>query len=316
MSNKTIPATTRSTTVNLALAGALSLLSLHLYFLAPRLIAQDAGWAWSLLPAVLATQLLWALLHEGFHGLLHPRAAANQFLGRGLAVLFGSPFGVLRAGHLLHHRLNRSVIDRSEIYDPRATPRWRAGLVFYARLLGGLYLAEVAAALFVWLPRSALARFVARRLAPEKNLPPDVPSWLARELLHPHALWILRLDGLLVAALLAASAMAYGTAWPWLAAALAGRGLIVSLLDNAFHYGTALDDRRAALNFRLPAWAGPLVLHFNLHGVHHRFPGLPWAVLPGAFTGLGLRHDAGFVGGCLRQLRGPLPVAPPAPGRL
>ncbi|WP_157170920.1 hypothetical protein [Nocardia araoensis] len=34
-----------------------------------------------------------------------------------LAVLYGSPLALLKAGHLLHHRYNRTR-ERAQVYDP------------------------------------------------------------------------------------------------------------------------------------------------------------------------------------------------------
>ena len=289
--------------LNLALSALVLALAVYAYLLAPLMIAWHAAWAFGLVTVVLATPPLWALLHEAIHGTLHPERRVNDCLGRALAIAFGAPFGALRTGHLLHHRCNRGPLDRPEMYDPATTPRWRAQLAFYFRLLIGLYLAELAAGALVWLPRVWLLRWLRRALRP---LPGPARAWTRRALLAPRRLAALRLEGLTALGALALAAWLYGPHWPLLVAMLLGRGLVVSLLDNVFHYGTALAERRHALNLSLPMPLARALLHFNLHGVHHRYPALPWTALPAAFAASRAHYDGTLVRGVLRQLAGPI----------
>ena len=46
--------------------------------------------------------------------------------------------------------------------------------------------------------------------------------------------------------------------------------------ENAYRYDTRLDARLESMNLRLPRPLEQFVLAFNLHSVHHRYPGLPW----------------------------------------
>lgn len=103
--------------------------------------------------------------------------------------------------------------------------------------------------------------------------------------------------------------VAYGGFWWMLLAALAARALVVSVADNAYHYGTALDAPLEAMNLRLPRALEVLVLAFNLHGVHHRYPGLAWHSLRPAFEADRTRFDLGWFTALGRQLRGPIPSA-------
>jgi hypothetical protein len=99
---------------------------------------------------------------------------------------------------------------------------------------------------------------------------------------------------------------------PMLAAALGLRAVLVSLADNAYHYGTALDEPLDAMNLRLPAALELFVLAFNLHGVHHRHPGLAWRDLRGAFLADGGRFDLSWWQAVGRQLRGPIAADSPS----
>lgn len=130
----------------------------------------------------------------------------------------------------------------------------------------------------------------------------------AKQLLGDKVLKKLRIDALLIIALLASSFYVYGSYWWMLLGALTVRGMMISMVDNSFHYGTPLDDIKYAFNLSASPLFSRLILHFNLHHVHHVHPGLPWTALPLAFNAGEYDQDGGnFVTGVLRQLRGPIP---------
>lgn len=307
-----MPAASRASAIpaarNLVLAALFLAIDAWLWLVLPALLGRSAWLGWTLVPAVLATTSYWALLHEGIHALLHPDRRVNDGVSRLLAIGFPAPFAVLRFGHLKHHRFNRTAIDRSEVYDPERCSRLRAGLHYYPQLLIGLYLQEVMALLLVWLPRGAILALAGRiRSAP--GLPPLAPS-VERQLLGRETLRGMRRDSAMALALIATSAWLYGPRIWMLLLALGGRGLLISLADNAYHYGTPLHrlaaDVRNARDLALPGWASTLILHFNLHAVHHRHPALPWSRLPAAATPDALRAAPPYLAAMLAQLRGPI----------
>lgn len=256
---------------------------------------------WTALLPVLLTTTHWALAHEAIHGLLFADSRANAVGGRLLAVLLGAPFALLRAGHLLHHRFSRTA-DVSEAWQPPES-RWRAVFRHYGILLGGLYGAEVASGFAMLLPAAARQRLFLACL-PANALGQQFRDWLRR----PAVVRESRIDGLAVAVLFVAAGLAWGDGWPWLLAALAGRGLFISFFDNAYHYGTAVGDSRLARNHALPGWASAAILHFNFHGTHHRHAAVPWHRLPAHAQAEGSGFDGAYWGQALRQLRGPLPL--------
>ncbi len=269
------------------------------------LLPLDAAWGWLLMVPVLLTTTGWALLHEAIHGTLTGRKRPDHLFGRLQAVLFGSPFELLRWGHLLHHGYNRTARERSEVYEPGADRRMPFTLAYYFRLLGGLYVYEVLAGLLLLLPRSMVRR-LAGRIGGERDL--VVP--LTERVLQPGMLATVRVDALAVILLYGLAVWLYGEhAW-MLALALAGRALLISLVDNVFHYGTPLDDTRYAHDLYLPAWASRCILHFNLHGAHHARPGVSWQALPDLHRQRGGGYQADFVRALAAQLRGP--IAAPA----
>ncbi len=254
------------------------------------------------LAGVLLTPLLWSLIHEAIHGHLYRQPACSRRGGRLLAVGFGAPFAVLQAGHLFHHRFNRSALERTEVYDPRVTPAWQAAVAYYFRLLGGLYLAEWLSNFLVWLPRAWLRKGLAWASDGRPRQWDTHP--LAAMVTAPRALHEARRDALAV--LMVWGGVSLIAEPGWLAALLLGRGLWVSLFDNLYHYGAPLNDRLAAHDVRTLPWLQAGMLNFNLHHTHHCHPQLRWSELPGAadqqqVPGPTLR-DA-----LLQQLAGPRP---------
>jgi fatty acid desaturase len=285
-----------------------------LLFAGPPLLADHSAiWGLLWLIAMLTTQSYWALIHEAMHGHLGKTHGASFRYGRLLCWFFPAPFRALRTGHLVHHAFNRSETDRSEVYDPARTSRWRASVLYFLRLVIGLYLAEVALAVLSWAPRTALSALIARYARANGAAGEALRHAIKRQLLASAPLRELRIDGLVIIAILTTALWLHGPHAPVLLALLLARGVILSFSDNAFHYGTALNDRHAALNLAVAPWYSACVLHFNLHAVHHRHPHLPWWKLPQAFVSVGGRFDETWWRQAIRQLRGPIPVVSSAP---
>lgn len=299
------PATSHdhTTALNALLAALCACVGIWSLWLLPLTLSRHPLAAWSLVAVALFTTTWWSVIHEAIHGLLFPRRGVNGAAGRVLAALFGLPFQPVAFGHLFHHRRNRSRLDRAEVY-PKQGPKLRAVLDYYARLLGGLYLAESALSLLVWLPRPRLIALVARRfdgagLSAEGKL-------LQRTVVDPKALRHIRLDAAGVLSCLGSSLWLYGRhAW-LLVVLLLGRGLLLSIMDNAYHYGTPLDAPRYALNLALPRPLSAAILHLNLHRQHHLHPATSWRRLPRLFAKARDGYDGSYLALTLRQLRGPL----------
>lgn len=290
--------------INLRIAAALAAVHVFAYALVPLVLMPiDPAWAAGAFAVTLATPSLWALVHEGIHRHLHPVPQANDRIARGLAILFGSPFRLVRFGHLTHHRLNGHAVER---------PDHRPGRFFYyVYLTCGLYLAELAGCLAGFLPRTFQARLARTAFYDGHPEALDTADAAVRALTSDRARQELRRDGALALLLIAAAAVAYGDAWGWLAAALVGRALVVSVLDNAFHYEGPLGDPHTGHNLAAPGWLGLVWLNFNLHRVHHRHPGVPWRDLPRAMAADGDRCDVPLARAVLRQFRGPVATGDP-----
>jgi fatty acid desaturase len=253
---------------------------------------------------VLGTPAHWALVHDAIHGQLLPTRAANNWLGRVLAIFFGVPFRAVRLAHLRHHRYNRSPWGREEIYDPKTQSRAAAYFFHYVRISVGLYLGELAIAFLCWLPPSVL-RPRLRALCPDlADGTRGMAHVVDQELLTAAAIWQIRRDATLVIALYAGSLFLYRQDWPLLVGCLLGRALVISQLDHAPHHATPLSERDYALNMRAPRWIQFLLLGFNMHRTHHEHPNLPWSSL---LRSSDFRaDDISFVRAVVRQWRGPI----------
>lgn len=281
-------------------AATLAGLCLQLAVLPLWLLPADPAWGWLLVPIALLTTPFWSLIHEAIHGTLLRERKWNDRLGRILAIGYGAPFIVLKTGHLLHHRYSRTRRQRTEIYDPARSSWAVAAPGYYLLLLGGLYLAEVASVLLVAAPRW-LWRYVARRLDS-----PDTDTGMLLDGIRRRHLRQFRADGVAVILVYAAASVGYGRHVWMLAAALAARAVLISVADNAYHYGTRLDAPLEAMNLRLPRPMERFVLAFNLHSVHHRHPGLRWYELRSAFAADDDQFHLGWFTAAARQLRGPI----------
>jgi fatty acid desaturase len=288
--------------LNLLLASAHVLVGVHVLFLLPMLLLPlSQAWAWTLLPAALLSNAMWSLLHETVHGAFHPNQRVNALAGRALAIAFGSPWRVLRVGHLLHHRYNRTTLDRQEVTGDWRRRDLRYTVGYYCQLLGGLYVAQVLSPIVFFLPAAVLRRAQARYCRHG-----TFRAHAAAQLIRPRALREIRTDGVIIVAMVAVSAWQYGSSAWMLLATFAARGFLISFLDYVYHYDTPVDDVRHGRNLRLAPPIARMLLHFNLHGVHHRHPNSPWWELPWLFESGEHRYDGSYLYHALRQLRGPI----------
>jgi fatty acid desaturase len=293
------------TTLNLILAAFHILLNVFQLFLLPLyLLPLSPWWGLTLVPAAMLNNPFWSLIHEAIHDMLIPSSRVNQVLGRLLSVLFGSPFRVLRLSHLLHHKLNRSPLEGTELYDPNKTSWIRASAGYYFQILGGLYLLEVISPVPFFLPRRLLGRLNGRFFSR-----PTLSGMLMKGLLRDEAIQEMRRDGIAIVALFALSVVCYGEYWPLWVAALVARAFLISFLDNVYHYGTPVNDTFYADNLRLPDSMSVALLHFNLHGIHHRNPAIPWTGLPDMFQKDKKNYDGAYLTSAFRQLYGPVPLS-------
>lgn len=288
--------------LNLGLAAFYILVNLYQFIVLPLyLLPAGSWWAFTLLPLVVLNNPFWSLIHEAIHDLFHPARTINLGWGRLLSVLFGSPFRVLRMSHLLHHKLNRTAAEGTEFYDREKTSFLKASPGYYFQIFGGLYLVEFLSPVFFLLPRPWLRGIKERFVKPDSVSSILVQNWLGDEALRE-----IRLDGAIIMAWIGLSLYCYGDTWPILAALLAARGFMISFLDNVYHYRTPVNDIFYAANLRLPGALAGTLLFFNLHGIHHRNPSIPWKRLPDAFRAGSQTFQQNYFVAAAAQLCGPV----------
>ena len=80
-------------------------------------------------------------------------------------------------------------------------------------------------------------------------------------------------------------------------------------MDNAYHYGTPLDNSVPAKELRAGRIFERFILNFNHHLTHHRNPALPWNQLPAQRLKNGGNYSEDLAEAVLAQFRGPIKVA-------
>lgn len=298
--------TARYSRINLAFLALMAAATIGALIGVPLLLRVDTAFGWLLLPVALLTNFFWALLHEAIHGSLHPSRRVNLLAGRFMAILLGTSFHVLRFGHLMHHRFNRSPRDRPDVYDPAVTSRMAARLRFLGALVIGVHLSELAAPLLCLLPQPVLRRILGPIFHGDDPATTEIRRVAHRLFLDPARLRSIRTDALLSTALLAAAAIAFGSHWPMLVGFLLGRGALISIFDNVYHFGTPVDRPEYARNLALPGTLQRLFLNMNLHRVHHGRPSMPWWALPGQLRADGDTCDGSMLHAALAQFSGPV----------
>jgi fatty acid desaturase len=294
---------------NLALAATLLALSALLLFAAPALgWYGGVGGVLLILLAIASTPLHWGLIHEGIHGNLAPDPGRNRTLARLLSIPLLVPFEVVRFGHLTHHGFNRNPLDRPEAVERRGLGLADRGK-FYLHLLFGTSAIELAVPLLFLLPRPGISWAIGHIYRLDDPQVQRIRKMAETTFLDRARIARIRVDLALTALLVFAALRLAGDAWLWVVAVLLVRGMTMSVLDNAPHYGTPLDSGQDATNSRAPRWLQRLLLNANFHGVHHARPNLPWSALPHAFLAVGARYGVAWLVMVLRQFRGPVPAA-------
>jgi fatty acid desaturase len=287
----------------LILLTAVLLMAAALFGAYPLLLAPTAaGETAVVLIAALTAPLHWGLMHESIHGKLYESEAWNRRIGRLLGITLCLDWDMMRFGHLLHHRANRHERDRPEELRPGQSWLSAAGPFFF-QLLGGQELGGMIAPLTVVLPLGATEWITRRIFAGEPNTEARMAA--LRAFGDPARRRRIRIDFAAILALIVFAAWCWGAHWPVLALAIAARFAVLSLLDNAPHYGTPRDSGAHAYNTALARPFRWLVLNSNFHGMHHQASHLGWQELPGEFAQTGAGYDGSWIAAVLRQFRGP-----------
>lgn len=297
----------RKTWVDICLLGCVALISALQFGLFPVLFHPSWTGAVALaIVAALTEPLHYGLMHESMHGNLLARESWNRRAGRALGIALGLPWETMRFGHLAHHGFNRHDFDRPESLAPGQS-RAIAAVAYYFKLVIGNAVAYAIVPFLVMIPNRAM-KWVLENL--DRN-PETAPLRMAayRAFTNPLRRRAVQFDLVAIVAFDALALWLWGPWWPAFVASIVARWFMLSLLDNAPHYGMPLDSGLNARNTRIARWASWLVLNQNFHDVHHHNPQLHWRDLPGAFSQSANSYDGGWFGALLRQFRGPIPLS-------
>ncbi|HZA54455.1 MAG TPA: fatty acid desaturase [Candidatus Udaeobacter sp.] len=291
-----------ATSVNIGLAIGYTAIHLYQFFVLPLfLLPIDVRCAWTLVPLALLNNPFWSLIHEAIHDLFDPRRKFNLIFGRLLSIMFGSPFRILRLSHLLHHKLNRTPLEATEVYERGGRSVFVVACGYYFQILGGLYVAEFLSTLPFFLPRRWIRYLKDRFTKTESVTGILMQNWTQDEAIREN-----RIDGFFILAWFGLALICYGSYWPLLLAVMIARAFLISFLDNVYHYRTPVNDIFFASNLRLPKVLATSLLNFNFHGIHHKKPAIPWIYLPRAFRQERQTFHGNYFTAAARQLRGPV----------
>lgn len=248
----------------------------------------------------MASNSIWALIHEGIHGKLFYERSHSDFWSRLLSIAFGTNFTPVMIGHLCHHQFSRNSEERFEVYQGKASVQKHFG--YYAIILGGLYVGEVVLPLLALLPQRVLKHM-------ETVFARNSISWHLLKRFNAKNVNVrrTRIDLLLTILYFAVSITLWWSNIQYLILFYAFRAFLISFFDYPYHYATKLNDPKFAKDLRLPVVLQASFLNFNLHGIHHVHPDRPWYQMPKFLKEKnGLQFDGEFFSHSLLQLKGPI----------
>jgi fatty acid desaturase len=240
--------------------------------------ASHAPW-WAALVAAglfgLLNNVPFALMHEAVHGVGAATARRNYLLGLFASWLFPTSFSMQKAAHLGHHARNRTDLEMYDYYLPGES-RLRRNIWLYAGNLLGLYWFCVPLANVLYLFATPLyrSRAFVERVAPAlgfahyvrdvAELPPGgVWREVALALGYQGALWY-----------------ALELSWQGWLLAHWSFALYWSALQYVDHAWSPRDVMHGAWDLKVAAPVRWLALNYHLHLAHHRYPRVPWTLLP------------------------------------
>lgn len=298
------------TKINLKILALVITANIFQFFLLPiYLLPQNNWWALTIIPIACLNIVHWSLIHESIHKLLHPNTKINNLLGRTLSIVFGASLDALRFGHLMHHRFNRQLAE--EFYYPNRRSWLKALPTYYWRLLFGTYFIEVIISFaLAFLPQSTLEK-INRKVSVDRdgNPLPDLEMAGQNYFFGRDRIASIRTDVFLIIAFFTASGFAFADNFIFLPLIIFARGLVISMHDNVYHYGTEEDTDMPAKELKVSNALSRFMLHFNYHQSHHLAPNVPWTQLPQVHEDKNRPFtQEPFIKAVLVQLRGPILV--------
>jgi fatty acid desaturase len=244
---------------------------------------------------------VYSLLHESMHHTLNKDDKTNDILGNLLGAQFIVPLTFIRFTHNGHHRRNRSDYEMFDLYYDKKD-RLKRTVSFYF-IITSYWIALPLATLFLALMPKALKKRMLLKSVSVKGMIQNIDN---------KHLPTMRLEAWLI--------IAYHFSLLY----LIGFNLSVYLIfyiihclnwssqNYVNHAYSVRDVKYGAHNHTLPKWAQALYLNFNLHGVHHLNPTLPWNKLSAHIPESETKRSKYFYA-WFRIFKGPVQTTEPCP---
>ncbi len=245
--------------------------------------------------------LVYSLIHQAQHGVLHPRPRVNALVGTLLSFLFPASFTMIRTTHQGHHLRNRTDYEMFDLYY---ASDWKPlkFAQFYSILIGLFWPIVPLGALVAAISPRIFRLGPFRRALSTSYMLGDVRPEQAR------AIRLEVIGNVVFFVVLFVTLHLRWSSLAWMYAAFAINWSTRQYVSHAF---TTRDVTEGALNLRTNRLMSWLLLHGEWDLNHHRYPTVPWQHLPrlspkGERRGSYLRHY-------LAQWGGPRPCLEPAP---
>lgn len=271
--------------------------------------SHTSSWVWLMVAAVsfsYVNNTIFSLLHEATHGILHPDARVNTWMGRLAAAFFPTAFSLQRSFHLTHHRNNRTELEQFDYLRP--TDNRFLKLAQWYSILTGLY--------WVFLPVGCIIYFFCPRIfrlrilrGKESTVAQQTSADAYLGSVDDASGVTIRLEILLTAIIQVTVFLALDlTVVGWISC-YAAFAVNWSSLQYADHAWSPLDVRNGAWNLRVNPFVRMLFLNYHDHLAHHQHPTVPWIHLPKLVDPSVPRPS--FLSVWLSMWRGPRPYPEP-----
>lgn len=218
---------------------------------------------------------IFALMHEGVHGVFSANTRTNAFFSHLCAATFPTSFSMQRVAHLGHHNRNRTDVEIFDYYLPHES-KLKRNLILYLGNLGGLYwfCIPFINLLILVAPRFSRSDWFIQKPARALGFEPFLKEIA---LIPIKRLW---LESFLALSYQIFIFVVLDLNWQgWLMAHWAF-SLHWSSLQYVDHAWTPRDVVNGAWNLKVHPLSRLIALNYHCHLVHHRFASIPWIYLP------------------------------------
>ena len=220
---------------------------------------------------------IFSLLHETVHESFCRNTKLNKVIGRGLALFFPSSFTAQKNFHLTHHEYNRSPWEQFDFIREDDNKILKA-LQWYS-ILTGLYWLVMVFSLFIlfFIPKSLVTLILERNEKTRFETQTGFYKYLRS--LYLTDFTIIKIELLITILFHVTICLIFNInflEWLFFYAPFA---FIWSNIQYADHAFSPLSKNDGAWNLKTSAVFSKVILNYNYHLNHHRFPKAPWTNL-------------------------------------